>query len=469
MRCIQRQEPIHLKGMGSVEVCDVEVVRRATVPGPAAAPPGHREREEVRHCEEAVGQNGGTQNPLTSSRRGTAVCPILEEGGSNSSGGPPVAQALAGRISNTRLVFENEVLERQFLTEMCISHQYGMTSGLLSHACAALWQMQTVLWPDHADYFRAHGVEEWQQSIDTLNWLLGAHAIFATMTSATLIWYMWWLRPRYEAAASLSGSVEVGRSKSSACMSQCRSPCISVDEFRWCTIIFVIMKFIFLVVSVWAFSLWPSRGGVLIVFAGELISNFGMSTCNFGVSFAGNLVLVICGLVVSLASLFIHRLDDERFPLFSIVYIAGMCMASLVVSRNLCQSERTVWLNVRGGELELERLHRILLDLLPKPVVRNLINLHEILPPTCCDVVVLQLDLCGFSAIAMQMDGEGLASWVHELFSEIDFAVMGRGLTKIGKFFCLCFSEACQALNAVSCWLAVDEVFVWLRARLCFC
>jgi hypothetical protein len=49
--------------------------------------------------------------------------------------------------------------------------------------------------------------------------------------------------------------------------------------------VFLALKLIFLAVSVWAFSLWPSRGGVLIVFSTELMSNFGMSACSFGVSF----------------------------------------------------------------------------------------------------------------------------------------------------------------------------------------
>jgi hypothetical protein len=204
-------------------------VRRAKGAGSPAAPPGHREGEE-RHCGGAVG--------LRSAPFPAEYCWLPSgQGGGGGSFAARVADAdancdangrmrLAGRISNTRLVFENEALEREFVAEMCSAHQYGMSSGLLSHSCAALWQMQTVLWPDHADYFRAHGVGEWQRSIDTLRVLLGAHAIFATLTSATLICYMWWLRPRYEAAASVSGSVEVGRGGK---MNAGRRPGISLD------------------------------------------------------------------------------------------------------------------------------------------------------------------------------------------------------------------------------------------------
>ena len=164
---------------------------------------------------------------------------------------------------------------------------------------------------------------------------------------------------------------------------------------------------------------------------------------------AENLVLVLSGLFVGLPSLFLDGVSDG-VPLFSIVYGAGMCTASLFVSRHVCQvsvyiyditkralqkrptsphdtektqrdlrtwthaypvasarasvsvsvsvsvfvsvsvtvpvpvpvpvclclthfhvcqSQRSAWLNVRGGEFELERLQRILLDLLPKPGV----------------------------------------------------------------------------------------------------
>lgn len=44
---------------------------------------------------------------------------------------------------------------------------------------------------------------------------------------------------------------------------------------------------------------WPWRGGVLIVFATELMNNFGVSCCNFGVPYTLNIFLVLLSLVVS--------------------------------------------------------------------------------------------------------------------------------------------------------------------------
>jgi hypothetical protein len=52
------------------------------------------------------------------------------------------------------------------------------------------------------------------------------------------------------------------------------------------------------IASLLTLAQWPWRGGVLIVFATELMNNFGVSCCNFGVPYTLNIFLVLLSLAV---------------------------------------------------------------------------------------------------------------------------------------------------------------------------
>ena len=324
--------------------------------------------------------------------------------------------------THTHTHTQDATMERDYMDSQMQSHMHGITSGLFLHTCAAIWQMQTILWPDYPAYFKAHGSLDLEGRIGVVTVLLITNALLATLASAAVTVF---LRSRMtrlrrharDGAARAPDHMQVD---------------LSWREFYKIGVVFAALKLAFLAISIAAYSQWPSRGVVLVGFATEVTTNFGMSACNFGVSYVLNLALVLLSLALAVPSLFLH-LDPRRdeIPIISLIYITGMSVMSVMLSRIFCHQQRMLWLRVREGESELKLLQHTLVDLLPKDYLRRIINVSQSLQPEMCTVVALQLDICDFSALGAQMEGVELAQTIHELFSQFDHLVMGRGLTKL--------------------------------------
>jgi len=84
-------------------------------------------------------------------------------------------------------------------------------------------------------------------------------------------------------------------------------------------------------------------------------------------------------------------------PVASMSYAFAMCFASVYFGRFLCLDARNYWMRDLFYKAELDQLQDILFDLLPPFYVSRLIRGCSSIPVSKCRVVVLQLDLVGFT------------------------------------------------------------------------
>ncbi|KAJ1491633.1 nucleotide cyclase [Baffinella frigidus] len=92
--------------------------------------------------------------------------------------------------------------------------------------------------------------------------------------------------------------------------------------------------------------------------------------------------------------------------------------------------ERTQWRAVELLLVEGRQVGRMLEDLLPRAVADEIVssgahNCHNL------HVVILQLDLRGYTGLAMSMTSTELAAVIHSLFSEFDDEVVARKVFKM--------------------------------------
>jgi len=199
-----------------------------------------------------------------------------------------------------------------------------------------------------------------------------------------------------------------------------------------CILCFCFLKVLAVGIGIAAQFFWPARGGALVGWSVVLSVNFGMGCCLYGLQFWQMLLLwastwVPCTLLF--AVLFIGGRVESVHP--TIIIITGMGVTSLIVSRLICASKRRQWQRLAMCKAELERLHDILHDLLPKYYVRKLITSVEHIPCLPCHIIVLQFDLAGFTGLAATMEPTVLAADMHALFSAFDNAITVRDLFKI--------------------------------------
>ena len=109
----------------------------------------------------------------------------------------------------------------------------------------------------------------------------------------------------------------------------------------------------------------------------------------------------------------------------------------ITMSAVVNHSERVRWRQHRLLGDELIRLRRILADLIPAHIAKTMADptgicsVHSELPRERCRAAVLQLDICGFTALSQTMSPIEVARLVHRLFSRFDNAVRDLGLFKM--------------------------------------
>jgi class 3 adenylate cyclase len=109
----------------------------------------------------------------------------------------------------------------------------------------------------------------------------------------------------------------------------------------------------------------------------------------------------------------------------------------ITISAVVNHSERVRWRQHRLLGDELIRLRRILADLIPAHIAETMADpvgicsVHSELPRERCRAAVLQLDICGFTALSQTMSPIEVARLVHRLFSRFDIAVHALGLFKM--------------------------------------
>lgn len=110
------------------------------------------------------------------------------------------------------------------------------------------------------------------------------------------------------------------------------------------------------------------------------------------------------------------ELKMARRLIITLMYAVGAALLAWITDGR----RRRAWRLRRVYELELGRLRAKLLDLLPADVAEAMLRSGG--PPPCerRAAAVLQLDVCGFTAMSQELPPRAVAAMMHGLFSRFD-------------------------------------------------
>jgi class 3 adenylate cyclase len=95
------------------------------------------------------------------------------------------------------------------------------------------------------------------------------------------------------------------------------------------------------------------------------------------------------------------------------------------------RSKRKLWLRTCLQKQELDRLLKILFDLVPSKYALQMVHGCGNPPTSRCRVVALQLDISGFTKLSQELSPDQVARTLNSLFTAFDDAVMGQNLFKV--------------------------------------
>ena len=380
-------------------------------------------------------------------------------------GDPDVTDRVKRKMrQNSEMSWRHQFVSREreeaFAAAQAEADRVSLSAGLVLHAACSIWQGFVVLCPDSDDYFSGHGVSELERGAAAAAVLLGAHMTVVVLSCLALGLVMWrpeaaqlarcmparlrstgggssseragdGVRARQGAAPSgytaqgalhdtAAAHAENNEDTTEATVLVTAPARATIDK---CVYGYVLLKVLFFAVSITALQMWRSQIAIFTVFAAGNMFNFGISHCNYGVSWATNAGLVLISVAVLLPFYVARGLAGFNS---ANAYMACQATGSLVVSALVCRSRRQMWTTHQYFSHELKRLVFILQDLMPPTYAAHLLDGYGsmAIPSSDCHVVALQLDIVGFTALSQTLAPIDLAETINTLFSEFDEAVM---------------------------------------------
>eukprot|EP00960_Hanusia_phi_P074956 768351-Hanusia_phi.AAC.1 len=286
--------------------------------------------------------------------------------------------------------FTDASSEEMFLNQTLRTHRLKLSIGIALHLCAIILQFHLVVFPVYSYNFDALGAPELEVDKHVVFLTLTIHLILSGLTSAGL-----WLG-----------------------LTSQRSLIVS----QW---IFVIMKLVFLSVSVYANKhLAPLTWTLFFPFFFVVAQS---NSC--GIQVAQALVVTVVSTVTYLVWIFSKSSRKDLLQNFLILLLTGF--VSFIVVRLTDYSERFRWRMHQVFNIESTRLREILSDLMPSNVADDMMSNSMKQPCQQELAVVLELDLCNFTRLSQGMDPMELANMIHRVFSKFDLIVQDKGLFKM--------------------------------------
>jgi class 3 adenylate cyclase len=297
-------------------------------------------------------------------------------------------------ISSLSIEFCNEELEERFCKEQCTVHGHRMVVGLVIHLFALGLQWFHVVHPEYDYFFVDNGSPDLKASLQLIHVLLLCNIYVTTVISI------------------VSGCAIV------------KDPLAT----KQCVSYFCLVKVMHVVVSLAGCKILPGFFGWLAIFTAELICMDGFLGT---LTFKRNFVLTVGTVLV--VSIFLKAFK-KGLRVATLLKTIWWGIGSLTLSRTANFNQRRQWRMLCVYRTELRLLRQRLCDLLPRHIaVQNLVlpTSLESLSFQRCKVTVLQLDLCGSTAITALYPPLHIAGVLHNLFSKFDQAVQDANLFKM--------------------------------------
>ena len=202
--------------------------------------------------------------------------------------------------------FKSKEMEEEFIQSSLhsLSIRRRLTAGTLLHAIECLWIWQVVVNPDHGSaYFSHHGNEELKRGMEITEALLVTHLGVALACGIVVMFALGTLRiwdhklRRVFNIARTDQQLQDQADEKSVTKLPARAP--SQRTLRLCEMILILLKITTMFLMPYLSSVWPSRRSQMYFVGVESVRNFGCGMCILGLSFEGNLVLILLSLPVS--------------------------------------------------------------------------------------------------------------------------------------------------------------------------
>lgn len=347
---------------------------------------------------------------------------VANAGATASSGG---ASAPEARILRWPAKFEDEGVEADFARSHAGIDRLGLTVGLLLHVLCVLWQCLVVVAPPNPSYFDDHGDEHLSRNMSIVFALLMAHLGLVLAASSCTLLFLWGDKLPDDLAAA------VGCSCAGALAERDERTQHLLKRLGTCSLSYLALKLVFFAASLVASALWHVQASPLAIIGVVQLINFGHSHNNFGINDRLSTLLWLVSAGALVVWIMLVAMGLWAFGIAEFLLHVGLLIGAFAMSGLIERTRRQLWWHHHQHKKDLEGISGILGDLLPVSYVPELVKGCSHVPYTQVRVVVLQLDIVGFTKLSSSMPHVALADLINTLFSEFDEYVIGRDLFKL--------------------------------------
>jgi hypothetical protein len=268
----------------------------------------------------------------------------------------------AGVVDPLRAVLADPAQEAAYLAAAAAVRGRRLAAGLALHLAGAACQLHMVAAPEYDYDFDALGAPDLASGRAAARLILGAH-LGAAAAAALVALALPGLRRSRGGQGLLAGLAAAH-----------------------------------VAASVVAAARLPAAWGWLLVFPVELAS---LQSLVGGLPFRGAVALNLAALATLVGAA--GALRDLGASAYHAVAAAVLGSGTALLARGCNVEARTQWRAASRYQEELRTLRRMLLDLLPAKVARQMLAAAGQIPPEECTAVVLQLDVCRSAARGLRL------------------------------------------------------------------
>ena len=203
----------------------------------------------------------------------------------------------AHKISWWSNQFVDAALEAEFVREQAGNDRVSICAGVVLHLTCILWQLLIVIAPNTHGYFATHGNASLARSMEQLLIILVSHSVVGVLSAGALIMLLWRREIFHYLSSKTAASVVTFPIRIAKATESLQPP--ADCTVRACVAGYVGLKLLHFLVSLVCLRLWKSQACVFFLFATGLMYNFGLSHCNYGVTYKVNVAMVLLTFVAT--------------------------------------------------------------------------------------------------------------------------------------------------------------------------
>eukprot|EP00960_Hanusia_phi_P044737 756793-Hanusia_phi.AAC.2 len=163
----------------------------------------------------------------------------------------------------------------------------------------------------------------------------------------------------------------------------------------------------------WCLSYWP------------MVAWINLQQTNVSTRWLRRTVVITCPAVFMMSAV----LWPNGIRALLMLHVISACYSYLIVRVHQL-TERTTWVSQQNHKLEYDAIVGVINDLFPRDVVQEVVANREV-APTYRRAVVLRLDLCDYTRLAVGLQPLEVAKLIHQIYSKFDQTLPDQDIFKL--------------------------------------